>query len=362
MTSNVSPFPAPDGAAGGPPGDLADDPDDGPAADDLAAAASRFRAWHATAAGPALDDVAPDGPGVATDGVVGARDPDGTDDLAGRLRARREAGRTARHVAAAYSAAHGHPLAADDGADGRRRWSLRLRTAIVAAAAVLLVAVGASVVALLRPDDVITLAGTDAGSDVGAVGSPGPSAAGAPVDAAASGSSVAEAEGDDPEAGSAVAASPGQAVVHVVGEVREPGLVTVPADARVADAVEAAGGPTRQADTAALNLARAVVDGEQIVVPEPGEAVPGGGASSSGDADADGVGASGTAGAAGGVLDLNTAQAPDLDALPGIGPVLAERIVAWRDDNGSFTSVDELEEVSGIGPSVLEQVRDLVRV
>ena len=62
------------------------------------------------------------------------------------------------------------------------------------------------------------------------------------------------------------------------------------------------------------------------------------------------------------MIDLNAAAASDLDALPGIGPVLAERVVAWRDENGPFTSVDELEEVSGIGPSVLEQVRDLVRV
>ncbi|KZM76607.1 competence protein ComEA [Cellulosimicrobium sp. I38E] len=139
--------------------------------------------------------------------------------------------------------------------------------------------------------------------------------------------------------------------MHVVGQVAAPGLVTVAADARVADALEAAGGATAEADLAALNLARTVTDGEQIVVPRPGEAVP-----------AAGPAAPAAGATAGGAVDLNAADATALDALPGIGPVLAERIVAWRDENGPFTTVDELGEVSGIGPAVLADVRDLVRV
>jgi len=103
----------------------------------------------------------------------------------------------------------------------------------------------------------------------------------------------------------------------VVGRVKRPGLVTLPAGARVADALRAAGGPATGADVAAVNLARPLVDGEQIVVPRQGQrlpaaAVPSGGA------------------AATAAVDLNTATAAELDALPGVGPVLAGRILAWR--------------------------------
>ncbi|PZR53889.1 ComEA family DNA-binding protein [Xylanimonas oleitrophica] len=149
-------------------------------------------------------------------------------------------------------------------------------------------------------------------------------------------------------------------VVHVVGQVITPGLVTLPAGARVADAVDAAGGPSADADLGALNLARAVVDGEQLRIPAPGEEVvepqlpaPGG---------ATGTPAGAPAGHAGGLVDLNTADEAALQTLPGIGPALAGRIVAWRQENGGFASVDELDEVSGIGPAVLAKLRDLVRV
>ncbi|MBD5787911.1 helix-hairpin-helix domain-containing protein [Cellulosimicrobium terreum] len=141
--------------------------------------------------------------------------------------------------------------------------------------------------------------------------------------------------------------------MHVVGQVADPGLVTVDAGARVADAIAAAGGAAREADLAALNLARTVTDGEQIVVPRPGEAVAAAPPPGT-DAAPGGQGAQ--------VVDLNTADASMLDELPGIGPVLAERIVVWRTDNGPFTSIDELGEVSGIGPAVLADVRDLVQV
>jgi competence protein ComEA len=133
-------------------------------------------------------------------------------------------------------------------------------------------------------------------------------------------------------------------VVHVVGQVQNPGLVELPDGSRVADAITAAGGATDQADLAALNLARLLGDGEQILVPIPGETVPQAGAASSG------------------LLDLNTADESALEELPGIGPVLAGRIVAWRQQHGRFSSVDELVEVAGIGPAILAQIRDLVRV
>ncbi|WP_432535902.1 ComEA family DNA-binding protein [Kineococcus arenarius] len=155
-------------------------------------------------------------------------------------------------------------------------------------------------------------------------------------------------------AASLVATPTGSVVVHVVGRVLAPGLVTLPAGSRVADALTAAGGAAPGADLAALNLARTLADGEQVLVPAPGEA-PAPAPASSGAAGA-------AAGAAVGPLDLNTAGAEQLDALPGVGEVLAARIVAWRQANGRFTSVEELGEVQGIGPKLLDGVRDLVRV
>ncbi|MDO8108132.1 ComEA family DNA-binding protein [Isoptericola sp. b441] len=131
----------------------------------------------------------------------------------------------------------------------------------------------------------------------------------------------------------------GEVVVDVVGEVRAPGVVHLPAGSRVVDALDAAGGPTADAQVAAVNLARVLDDGEQVVVPGPGTA---------------------TAQQPG--LDLNSADAADLEALPGIGPVLARRIVAWRTEHGRFSSVDELAEVTGIGPNLLADLRGQVRV
>jgi len=123
-------------------------------------------------------------------------------------------------------------------------------------------------------------------------------------------------------------------VVSVGGEVRSPGLVRLPAGSRVDDAVRAAGGPVDPAATGLLNLARVLVDGEQVLVGvELPAAAPGAGSPT------------------GGLLDLNLASASELDALPGIGPVLAQRIVDWRTENGRFASVDQLREVTGIGDS-----------
>lgn len=142
--------------------------------------------------------------------------------------------------------------------------------------------------------------------------------------------------------------------VHVVGQVRHPGVVDLPAGARVQQALAAAGGALPAADLARVNLARFVVDGEQVVVPRPGEAA----ALVAGPV-APGSGGTGTAIAP---VDLNAAGAADLDALPGVGPVLARRILDWRSQHGRFSSVDELGEVSGIGEAVLSRLRPLVRV
>lgn len=151
-------------------------------------------------------------------------------------------------------------------------------------------------------------------------------------------------------------AQPTVLVVAVTGRVHRPGLVTLPAGARVADALEAAGGALPNTDIAWLNLARPLVDGELIAVgvtPPPGVAL-GPGPSDGG------VTAGATAG--GGKVDLNRATAQQLETLPGVGPVLAQRIVEHRERVGGFGSVADLRKVSGIGDARFEQLRDLVTV
>jgi competence protein ComEA len=159
-------------------------------------------------------------------------------------------------------------------------------------------------------------------------------------------------------------------VVHVLGAVGHAGVVTLPVASRVTDALDAAGGAADDADLARLNLARPVQDGERLYVPRVGEvdvpqeldgasgATPGSGGAGAGGAGAGGAGAGGT----GDVVDLNTADQAALETLPGIGPALAGRILAWRDEHGRFSSVDDLLDVSGIGDARLADLRPRVRV
>ncbi len=192
-------------------------------------------------------------------------------------------------------------------------------------------------------------------SDVGDVVAPGGGARAGPVGVAAGVAPVGVPASAAAPPGTSPGATPspdGDAVVvvHVVGRVRHPGVRRLPVGSRVADAVAAAGGAASGADLAAVNLARVLVDGEQVRVPRPGEAPAAGAA-----------GGSGSPGAAPGApVSLSTADASTLDTLPGIGPVLAQRIVDWRTEHGRFTTVDELAEVSGIGEKLLAQVRPLV--
>ena len=148
---------------------------------------------------------------------------------------------------------------------------------------------------------------------------------------------------------SSSAAPVGEVVVAVGGKVNKPGLKRLPAGARVADALAAAGGAEPGVDPSLLNLARKVVDGELILVgvtPPPGAAPAAGGTSAPG----------------AGPVNLNTATLADLDGLPGVGPVLAQRILDARDAQGGFRAVSDLRKVSGIGSSRYEQLKDLVTV
>ncbi|MGF1661570.1 MAG: ComEA family DNA-binding protein, partial [Kineosporiaceae bacterium] len=148
------------------------------------------------------------------------------------------------------------------------------------------------------------------------------------------------------------------ATVHVAGAVGAPGIVVVAPGARVVDAVAAAGGLADEADVAAINLARPVADGEMILVPVPGQEVP----AAAGGGPVPGAPPPGSGAGPSGLVDVNTATAGELEQLPGIGPVLAQRIVAWREDTGPFASVDDLAAVPGIGPATLEELRDSATV
>ncbi|GAA4506846.1 ComEA family DNA-binding protein [Brevibacterium yomogidense] len=176
-----------------------------------------------------------------------------------------------------------------------------------------------------------------------------------PTDAAAS-------HGADPDDAEATAV-----YVHVVGAVNSPGVVDLPPSSRVSDAVEAAGGAVADADIDALNLARELVDGEQIRVLRVGEEpAP---AAEDGGAGAPGVGVGGGGGdgtdataAGGGLIDLNAADAAQLETLPGVGPVTAQSIIDHREAIGRFGSVDELLDVTGIGDATLARIRESVTV
>ncbi|WP_318243996.1 ComEA family DNA-binding protein [Oerskovia rustica] len=258
-------------------------------------------------------------------------------------------------VAEAYTAANGHPTThsgfehVPDG--GPRRWSVGARTAVVAAVTVLLLATGTGVWTLADGDDLRPVAALGAaipGAGAGDSRGDGDGPA-APADKDPAGAGPGTAPVDAPGAADP-APTVSDVVVHVVGAVAAPGLVSVPEGSRVADALTAAGDATPDADLAGVNLAREVVDGEQIVVPRPGEAVIAAPEPATG------------GGTSNGPVDLNAADEAALDGLSGIGPVLAARIVEWREANGPFTTVEELGEVSGIGDALLARLRDQVKV
>jgi competence protein ComEA len=151
------------------------------------------------------------------------------------------------------------------------------------------------------------------------------------------------------------AKSTSKIVVHVLGAVRRPGLVRLPENSRVQDAIDAAEGLTRRADPGELNLAQQLSDGQQVVIGTTSDPA---GEVRQQDDSSTGAGSTAT----GATVDLNRAGQPQLEELPGIGPVTAQAILTWRQQHGRFTRVEELQEVDGIGPKTYAQIAPHVRV
>ena len=159
----------------------------------------------------------------------------------------------------------------------------------------------------------------------------------------------------------AAPAPPRGVVVDVVGAVRRPGLYRLRDGSRTADAIARAGGATPKAALELINLAAPVADGQQVLVPRKGSPQAAGAVGgSAGTTDGASAGAAGAAGAAGLKVHLNSATLEQLDSLPGVGPVTAQKILDYRTQHGAFGSVDELDAVPGIGPARLEQLKPLV--
>ncbi|HVF13917.1 MAG TPA: helix-hairpin-helix domain-containing protein [Acidimicrobiales bacterium] len=259
-------------------------------------------------------------------------------------------------------------------ASGLSSWGERLAVlrAAVTPGRVVLAVVGAAVtvflgVVFLRtpshpPELVLPKAGDPPPAAATAPAGAGPGAGSVP--AVAGGGSGGGAGGGS--ATTVVGGGVGVVTVHAAGQVSAPGVYSVPAGARVADLVTAAGGLLPEADIDRLNLAARVVDGTRVYIPRKGEAPPPpeavGGDPGAAAGTAGGAAGGGGPGAAAGPVDLNTATAAQLDTLPGVGPATAAAILTYRTRHGRFKSVTELLEVPGIGPSKLEAIRPLVVV
>jgi competence protein ComEA len=213
-----------------------------------------------------------------------------------------------------------------DGAPGRSR----VRIGLGAAAVLLAVGVSCAVVfsaVAPRGESVSVAPGAGAGAALGSLGTAAPTAA-----------------------------APATGIfVHILGAVNKPGLYELHDGDRAVDAVAAAGGFAAEADRSQLNLARFVTDGEQIVVPVLGAPPPASGGASGG-------GVAGGGAAVPGKVNLNTADAATLETLPRVGPAMAQRIIAWREENGRFAAIEDLMSVSGVGEKTFDSLRDLVTI
>ena len=239
------------------------------------------------------------------------------------------------------------PAQADGTSDARLRWRLGIRAAVLLGVLSLLAAGWFWWRVATAGPEVLPLSAVTSDAAVAA-----------PSDSRG-GDDSAAANGD--QAGD----SAGTVVVHVAGAVKKAGIVQLPRNSRVHQAIAAAGGATPAADLNRLNLASVLEDGQKIYVPGRGEAAgPEGAEALPPDGSGAGSAPSGASGggSSGGKVNLNTAGAEELAELPKVGPVLAQRIVGWRKEHGLFKTVEELDAVDGVGPKMLETLLPLVTV
>ncbi|MBF4995250.1 ComEA family DNA-binding protein [Arthrobacter gandavensis] len=248
---------------------------------------------------------------------------------------------------------------------GRRRWRFPLRAGILAACLML---AAAAAVPLLRDREAVLAVDLGAGQGTGETA--GERSTGGPRHPGDGGSAAAEGPGADirepaePDTARGLSPVPAgdELVVHVAGAVATPGLVRVPLDGRVADAVSAAGGATGDADLTRVNLAAPMTDGSMVVIPAKGDAaVPAAPTGAAGQMPSAGPAGPGTGGGSPAV-NLNTAGESELQTLPRVGPVLAARIIAWRTEHGPFQQPEDLDAVPGIGEAMLAALLPLVAV
>ncbi|NJC22428.1 competence protein ComEA [Arthrobacter pigmenti] len=267
-----------------------------------------------------------------------------------------EPGADTEHIDRVYEEDFGaeDPSGAETSAGTGRRWVATRRAALVAAGCALAVGVWAFTSIDRNQGEVIPIEASPVNSSAPSTSSQGTT--GEMPAEAKDGPPAADAEG----AGVATKDSAGQpeagrVVVHVAGAVLSPGVVEAVPGSRVFEVLESAGGALAEADLSAVNLAAVVVDGQQVVIPRVGEAIPPVAANA-------GQAPSGSAPDSVPLVNLNTAEISELEELPKVGPVLAERIVQWRTEHGAFTRAEELDAIPGIGPAMLEALLPLVTI
>ncbi|RJU03332.1 hypothetical protein D6T65_04480 [Arthrobacter frigidicola] len=370
-TAATLPLPSPAGRGGGAAGGFPPDCARRAAAADVDGAAEPA---GGTAAASVTDQSAGSVHAVAT----------GTGEAAGGLDCRGGPGRLGRADSLSESDAEGVPRRT-------RRWAAARGASLVFLALALTLGAGLFFVRSEAAPPVATIplssedrqsAGAGEEAERGREATPGSTQGSAapgpvPADGAASGTTGAEGAsvggGEEmPREGDDAAAATGGVFVHLTGAVASQGVREVPQGSRLFQVLELAGGASPDADLAAVNLAAVVVDGAQVHVPRKGETVPPGPPAGPGGPDTGGrvpnggTGGAGTGtantGMPGGMVNLNTADAPALESLPRVGPVLAERIIAWRTENGPFARAEDLDAVPGIGPALLKAMLPLVVV
>ena len=264
----------------------------------------------------------------------------------------------------------------------RRRWLMSFRGAVLAVCLLIGLTAGFAVLRAGGTDAEVGSVELDAGdadstprpeSGSGAGTGPGPTHAAGETEPDA----VRHDGGTEPAPGTEItepAAVPSVLVIHVAGAVGRPGVVRVPSGSRAGDAVEAAGGTAADADLAAVNLAAPLQDGMMVVVPRIGEnagtppvaGTDGADASGSGQGiggtGAGGPGGSGEGGASGALVNINSGSLQELDSLPRVGPVIAQRIIDWREEHGTFSKPEDLDAVPGIGEAMLAALLPLITV